>query len=498
MILQIIYTISAAVLLIPLTFHVREWWSRCRFSKRHGCQPLSRLKTLDPVFGLDHLLEIKEAAANHRVLECWHKRHFVEYGHTFQMNLVGNDIIMTREPENIQAILATKFHDFEIGERRRIISKKFAGVGFLNADGHVWQLARALARPGFMKSQINLDMFEKHLNVWFCSLPNSSSPVDFQQWAFRYTLDVASDFLFGSSPGILSAGATETARKFAWAFDVGTEGIAQRIRLGKLAWLYRNSEENEACQIVHDYIDAMVSVAVAARSTCPQEHEGDGGSFLHALVNTGMTQEEIRFQMLSLLLGGRDTTACLMSAAMWEISRRPNVQARLRQEMSKISGMRPSIKDLKEMTYLTWVLRETLRLYPPVPMNSRRAARDTCLPRGGGPDGSHPIFVRKGQEVMYQVWSMHRRTDLWGEDADDFNPDRWATARQHFNFLPFNAGPRICLGQQFAYAEAGYVLVRFLQEYSRIEGVDTQQPWTEKLGLTCCILQGVQVKLLRA
>jgi cytochrome P450 len=149
-----------------------------------------------------------------------------------------------------------------------------------------------------------------------------------------------------------------------------------------------------------------------------------------------------------IVLGGRDTTAILMSAVMWEISRRPDMQGKLRQEIEETLGKRqPKMEDLKNMTYLNWLIKETLRLYPPVPMNFRRASRDTWLPLGGGCDGLAPIFVRKGQEVVYQIWSMHRRKDLWGEDAEIFRPERWGNARPKFEFLPFNAGPRICLGE---------------------------------------------------
>ena len=96
-----------------------------------------------------------------------------------------------------------------------------------------------------------------------------------------------------------------------------------------------------------------------------------------------------------------------------------------------------------------------LRLYPSVPINMRQALKDTVLPRGGGAGGKAPIFVRKGEAVSYCVYAMQRRKDLYGEDADDFRPDRWdpdvadGPDLTHINwgYLPFNGGPRICLGR---------------------------------------------------
>jgi cytochrome P450 len=77
--------------------------------------------------------------------------------------------------------------------------------------------------------------------------------------------------------------------------------------------------------------------------------------------------------------------------------------------------------------------------------------------------------VRRGQEVNYSVYVMHRRHDLWGPDADEFVPERWTGRRPGWEYLPFNGGPRVCLGQQFALTEAGYVICRMLQRFDAIE-----------------------------
>jgi cytochrome P450 len=101
-----------------------------------------------------------------------------------------------------------------------------------------------------------------------------------------------------------------------------------------------------------------------------------------------------------------------------------------------------------------------LRLYPPVPLNTRTAKTTTTLPRGGGPDGNSPILIRKGEDVAFCVYAMHRRHDLYGEDADEFRPGRWKSdmplsisgeVNATWGFLPFNGGPRACLGRKFLY-----------------------------------------------
>jgi cytochrome P450 len=135
-----------------------------------------------------------------------------------------------------------------------------------------------------------------------------------------------------------------------------------------------------------------------------------------------------------------------------------------------------------------------LRLYPVVPLNSRFAKQNTTLPRGGGPDGKSPVFIKKGAPVSYSVYSMHRREDIYGPDAKEFKPERWKTLRSGWGYLPFNGGPRICVGQQFALTEAGYTTVRLMQQFESCEARDAR-PWAEGLSLTMSVGHGVQVSL---
>lgn len=106
------------------------------------------------------------------------------------------------------------------------------------------------------------------------------------------------------------------------------------------------------------------------------------------------------------------------------------------------SGNNITFAQLKGCRYLQHFLNEVLRLYPTVPVNNRVPVRTTTLPRGGGPDQRSPVAVKKGTVVMYCVYAMHRREDLWGPDAAEFKPERWEKKIPAWQFLPFNGGPR--------------------------------------------------------
>ncbi|KAL8792584.1 MAG: hypothetical protein Q9195_004807 [Heterodermia aff. obscurata] len=190
-----------------------------------------------------------------------------------------------------------------------------------------------------------------------------------------------------------------------------------------------------------------------------------------------------------------------MANVFFELSKRPEIQSRLRREIDTCIGAGlPTYEGIKSMRYLRAVLNESLRTHPIVPENSRQAVQDTVLPLGGGEDGKSPVLIEKGQLLAWSSYSMHRRGDLYGEDAAEFRPERWLDdadekgLRVGWEYLPFNGGPRICIGQQFALLESSYVVIRILQSFSHIESRDPK-PWREKLMLTCISLGGCKVAL---
>jgi cytochrome P450 len=142
-----------------------------------------------------------------------------------------------------------------------------------------------------------------------------------------------------------------------------------------------------------------------------------------------------------------------------------------------------------------------LRLYPPVPTNARCAKVDTVIPSGGGPTRTSPVFVPKGSIVVYSIYALHRRQDIYGPTAKEFIPERWAPdspggpLRPGWGYIPFSGGARICVGQQYALTEASYTIVRMCQTFKELQSRD-HGPWTEGLGLTLCSGEGTKVGLV--
>ena len=332
-----------------------------------------------------------------------------------------------------------------------------------------------------------------------------TATTDIQTIFFRLTIDSATEFLFGESVES-QLGALHNLNRpedsFAAYFDKSQWVCAQRSRFEKLSFLAENKETKFSDKQVHDFVDKVVSNALSAAQS-EKKDEKSSYVFLEALLQVTRDPIELRSQLLNILLAGRDTTASLLSWTTLMLARNPEVFTKLRETIISTFGTYSNPQNitfsaLKSCQYLQYIMNEVLRLYPVVPFNRRNATRDTTIPRGGGPDGQDPVYVRKGQSIIYTTHVMQRRKDLWGPDADQFLPDRWASRKAGWEYIPFNGGPRICIGQQFALTEAGYVIVRLLQRFDQIEDVYPDQKIRYGLTLTSAPADKVTVRMHQA
>ncbi|KAI8939591.1 hypothetical protein NX059_003355 [Plenodomus lindquistii] len=503
-------------------------------ARRLGCQPGHKFRDNDPL-GLIGVWRVIKADKEFRIPQFLQGRIDAECAKngrnisTFTNGLMGAVAHFTIEPRNIQAVLATQFKDFGLGERRNGNFSPLLGHGIFSTDGKEWEHARALLRPQFARDQVSdLDLEEEHVKNMMRVIPVNqdgwTDVTDLKPLFFRLTIDSATEFLFGESvdsqlavlPNYVPSKPAMTIKEqdFAVSFDKAQGTIATASRLGEGYWMVYDKTFREHCKRCHDFIDHYVQLALAKEKTSSVKTASGKQKyvFLDALVESTRDPIELRSHMISILLAGRDTTASLLSYVFMLFTQHPDTYAKLRRIVLEEFGTYNDTKNLtfsslKSCNYLQWVLNETLRLYPVVPLDGRRALKDTTLPTGGGPDGTSPIYVRKNEQVDYNVYIMHRRKDLWGEDAEEFKPERWDGRKSGWEYLPFNGGPRICIGQQFALTEAGFVVVRLAQRFELLESVgNTWEPESEggkgfvrhALSLTGCPADGVKVRMKEA
>ncbi|KAJ7189979.1 cytochrome P450 monooxygenase pc-1 [Mycena pura] len=413
------------------------------------------------------------------------------------------NLIFTTSPEHIQIILATDFSNYVKGHKFRNAMESVLGSGVFNSDGEMWSFHRSMTRPYFTRDRVqHFEIFERNAAKVINHIKHrmrEGYAVDFQDLIGRFTMDAATEFLFGSCLNSLSAALpypnnaaagvavqdsphAQEASGFTRAFSEAISHIAFRERVGWIWPLYEVFADRTArpMSVVMKYLDPVIHDALE-RNRLGKEagttEERENSTLLDELIKSTSDLKVLKDEMralpsspLNILLAGRDTTMGVLTIAIYFLARHPNVTARLREEILSCVGLTnaPTYDDIKRMKYLRAVINETMRLYPPV-----ETVNATTWP---SPDpGKRPIYIPAGVKVPYSVMLMQRRTDLWGPDAGEFDPDRFLDERVQkylvsnpFQFLPFNAGPRICLGQQFAYNEMSFVLTRLLQNFSSV------------------------------
>ena len=248
---------------------------------------------------------------------------------------------------------------------------------------------------------------------------------------------------------------------------------------------------------VHAFVDIHVKRALEDTAL-----DGDGSAQRYILLNE-MAKKirdpiELRFQILNVFLPARDTTSIVVGNTLFHLARNLNVWMDLRNTALSLGSQPLTFELLKSLVLFRHVVFEAIRLQGPSGRTFRTAVRDTVLPVGGGADGRSPLFVEQGVVVALNVWALHHDREIWGDDADEFKPQRWDVQRSMWEFVPFWGGPRTCPAQQQVLTQVVYVLVRLVQAFSRIENRDPCRVYVELTKITTESRNGVKIALFPA
>ncbi|KAI0249414.1 cytochrome P450 monooxygenase CYP63 [Lactifluus subvellereus] len=491
-----------ALLSIPITICVRSHyslWAQDREAARLGAQPITRVRGRWPG-NLDVVLRILKSFESDYVLQGFVDL-FEEYGcTTLNTRFFWVDQIISMDEKVFRFVAHTGFTHFEKGILWHERIDKLLGTGLFNAEGNQWRTGRQMARPFFSKERISdFHIFEQTSTKTLDLIANraaTGAPIDVQDLLQRFTLDAAALFLWGTALNTLDQPLTQPGRVvlgpkgsapadgvsewdvFTNAFETVAVLITRRGVQGDtwpLLELTKDKTE-EPIQVITDWLDRLVNQAMTRKA---KRSEANGGAkvsprdddtvFLDYLADRTDDVEHIRYELITFLIASRDTTSSLLTFVIYLLALHPDICHRLRGEVLETFGPTgtPTYDHLKKMDYLHSVLKETLRLFPSAPLVARTSRDDPLVI----PSASK-LYLPPKTQIMMSSLLTHKRTDLWGPDAEAFRPERWSepalldkVATTPFMYSPFYGGPRICLGQEFALNQAGYFIVRLLQRF---------------------------------
>ncbi|WP_225829783.1 cytochrome P450 [Streptomyces sp. NK08204] len=361
-----------------------------------------------------------------------------------------------------------------------------AGDGLFTAYNHEpnWQLAHDVLAPGFSREAMEgyhgmmLEVAERLTGHWDRELA-AGRTVDVPGDMTRLTLETIARTGFGHGFGSFER---DRPHPFVTAM-VGTLTYAQRLNsvptpLAPL--LLRGAARRNEADIAR--LNRTVDDVVAAR----RRSGGGDGDLLDRMLETAhprtgerLSAENVRKQVITFLVAGHETTSGALSFALYYLARHPDVAARARAEVDRIWGdtPRPGYDQVAKLRYVRRVLDESLRLWPTAPAYAREARHDTVLA------GEHPM--RRGAWTLVLLPLLHRDPQVWGADAERFDPDRFdakaVRSRPAHTFKPFGTGARACIGRQFALHEATLVLGLLLRRYELRPDPDYRLRVTERL-----------------
>jgi len=364
-------------------------------------------------------------------------------------------VLLLRHPDLVRAVLVERNDDVTKARGLRLASQ-ILGRGLLTSETPVHTRQRRLVLPAFGHQKVRgyartmVELSAAEADRWV-----AGAPFDVAAATNRLALAIAGRTLFGADV-LEHAGDVQAAlAEMLIGFDRSQFPLAD-----KLAWLPRPATVRTAR--ARATLDRLVYGLIAERRASGTEGHDDLLSMLLDArdEDTGeaMTDVEVRDEAMTLLLAGHETTAVALAWTFALLAENPDAEAALHAEVDALGAV-PSFESLPQLAYTRQVFSESMRLRPPAWAVGRETACDTDL--GGVP-------VRRGTTVLFAPYYVHRDPRFWPHPRR-FDPDRFAPEaradRHKFAFVPFSAGRRGCVGEQFAWTEGVLVLATLAQRW---------------------------------
>ncbi|KAJ6807786.1 cytochrome P450 709B2-like [Iris pallida] len=393
-----------------------------------------------------------------------------QYGGTFLYWFGAQPRLCITDTEQIKQVLSNKFGFFTKSTPNPSILALLGRFGLVLTEGPEWFRHRRVVSPAFTMDKLKMmtkrmaDCTLSMLDCWnglIVQAEGQQTAIEVNKQFQELTADVISHSAFGSSY-------MEGKEIFLAQKELQKIGLATILDIDIPGYKYLPTRRNrQKWKLERKVRNSLVRII---QSRLNSKHLGYGNDLLGLMMESaekqeglGMDMDEIIDECKTFFFAGHETTSHLLTWTMFLLSTNQEWQDRLREEVVRECATEiPNADNLSKCKLVTMVLFETLRLYCPVIRMFRKAAKDMNL---GG------LVVPKGTTLSLPIAIIHRSKELWGDDANRFNPLRFKNgitkAAKHPNaLLAFSIGPRACVGQNFALLEAKMVTALILQRFS--------------------------------
>lgn len=385
-------------------------------------------------------------------------------------------ILIVNAPELLRDVLTDPLGVFPKNDLMVGALEPLVGNSIFVSSGEVWRRQRRMIEPSFSHMRLNkafgsmsaaLDDYELRLD----ELAATGGRFSLDLAMSHLTADIICRTVFSTSLR------SQTAVDVFEAFTVFERTCAQ-VELRRLifdppfASIRQHASVLEACTRIRHHLGDLVDTHLAAS---PRSWDDIAAEIIAARdidSGVGFDRKELLDQLGVMFLAGHETTASALTWAFLISSLQPWVIERIRREVEEIAGEGPlQLEQVRRMTFVRNVFRESMRLYPPIPFIPRVAAEAATIGR---------YKVKKGAMLMIAPWTIHRHRDYW-RHPHAFDPDRFSPEREAElvpgAYLPFGLGPRTCIGAGFATLEATLILARLVRRYDlRVHDADKVRP----------------------
>ncbi|KAF9607874.1 hypothetical protein IFM89_003578 [Coptis chinensis] len=387
---------------------------------------------------------------------------------------LGKRQIVTANPSNVQHILKTKFSLYPKGDL-----VDFLGNGIFNADGANWKFGRQISSHEFntkslrkfVETVVDSELSNRLIPILSEAAANNSV-LDLQDILQRFAFDNICKIAFGFDPEYLSPSLPQAA--FAVAFEDAMRISSERFGyIFPVTWKLKRAlnlgSEKQLKQAISQTREFAQNIVKEKKQELKDKSSLETVDLLSRIMNSGHSDDAFVIDMvISFIIAGRDTTSAALTWFFWLISCNFHVEKEILNEIMMENPKGSMYDEVKGMVYTHASLCESMRLYPPVPADTKEAAGDDVLPDG--------TVVKKGMRVTYHPYAMGRMENLWGKDWADFKPERWLerdesegklkfVGRDNFLYPVFQAGPRICLGKEMAFLQMKRVVAGVLRQF---------------------------------